>query len=154
MFNPLDLFKSAKKLLTTTLVFEVTDDPTESPEDFDGRRPVCVWLLVSEEATKLPLPRENFTALKGSIFVGQITKATAQEVRSISTADLSVETRPYDYVLAEPTKEWEEIYGPRQSVVRIRPTRSCNISVSLPRLKTSSSASASTRATNPGGLRP
>ncbi|HEY4367484.1 MAG TPA: hypothetical protein VGN07_09665 [Steroidobacteraceae bacterium] len=135
MFNPLDVFKPVKKFLTTTLVFELANDPTEGPEGAGVHSPVSVWFLVSEESEPLPLARETFTSLKGSVFLGQITRATPQDLRTFSTLELSIDKRPYVYVLAEPTAGWEQTYGPRQSVIRITPTRSYNIVVSLPRLK-------------------
>lgn len=123
------------KQVTLKILFELVDDPDDSPEDRERLKPVNVWFTFMEKPVPAPLPPNAFYKAEHVIVVPNITKQTPRDVREFGWTTFKVgEKGVYLYVLAEPTKEWAHLYGTRQYEVKVFTGRTYNIAVSIPPL--------------------
>lgn len=94
-----------------TIIFEVTDDPDDTPESRACTEPLNIWFAFTN-GRNLKLKPEDFHKER-VVFVPGITKQTTLDARKFSFTSTDAD-RAYLYVLTEPAVEWHEHHESRQ----------------------------------------
>ena len=121
------LFDYAKSKAKLALIFEVVDDPEDTPESRGVLKPLNVCFFFAKGNIE-PKP-ELFKSAKYLTCVPGLTKQTAREARQFAYPTL--ERDMFLYVLSEPTAGLEGQYKPRVYKIPVDTGRIYNIAVSL-----------------------